>query len=149
MGTPFLIETEVPGGFMAAVVADRYHLKSIHEEIDLFDRKLAHLMNFEKFDSDAERELAARKMAVKRETLVKTALRLAAEGVEFKQNELPRSLRPKDVPAAVAAVPEEPKVESAVGQLSRGARRHSTPYTGTSLDWQASVREYMQKKNKE
>jgi len=45
---------------MAVVIADKYHLKSIHEEIGLFDRKLAHLMNFEKFDSVAERDQAAR-----------------------------------------------------------------------------------------
>lgn len=81
---------------MAAVIADKYHLKSIHEEIALFDRKLAHLRNFEKFETDAERDLAARKMAQKRETLVQTALRLAAEGIEFKPSELPLSMREKE-----------------------------------------------------
>lgn len=137
---------------MAAVVPDKYHLKSIHEEIDLFDRKLAHLTKFEKFDSDEERDLAAHKLTTKRETLVKTARRLAAEGVEFKPNELPRSLRSKDEPEAEAApaieepatveAPEPSAPQRAVGQQS------SSPYTGTSLDWQASVRQYMQKKGK-
>ncbi len=137
---------------MAAVVPDKYHLKSIHEEIDLFDRKLAHLTKFEKFDSDEERDLAAHKLTTKRETLVKTARRLAAEGVEFKPNELPRSLRSKDEPGAEAApaieapatveAPEASAPQRAVGQQS------SSPYTGTSLDWQASVRQYMQKKGK-
>lgn len=136
---------------MAAVVADKYHLKSIHEEIDLFDRKLAHLMNFEKFESDAQRDLAAQKMTAKRETLVKTALRLAAEGVEFKPGDLPRSLRPKDQPATQAQVPVESPVTVEATEnagVNRTARRQSTPYTGTSLDWQASVRQYMQKKGK-
>jgi hypothetical protein len=134
---------------MATVVADKYHLKSIHDEIDLFDRKLAHLEKFEKFESDADRVSAARKLTLKRETLVQTALRLAAEGVEFKPNDLPRSLRPKDAVSAVEATPDEPKAEHAAAQPSRSARRQSSsPYAGTSLDWQASVRQYMQKKGK-
>lgn len=78
---------------MAAVIADKYHLKSIHEDIALFDRKLAHLRKFEKFESEGEREQAARKLTQKRETLVQTALRLAAEGVEFKASDLPASMR--------------------------------------------------------
>jgi hypothetical protein len=137
---------------MAAIVPDKYHLKSIHEEIDLFDRKLAHLNKFEKFDSDAERDLAAQKMTAKRETLVKTARRLAAEGVEFKPSELPRSLRPKDEPAAEVEAPVETTASAEipdVAALNRSERRQSsTPYTGTSLDWQASVRQYMQKKGR-
>jgi hypothetical protein len=155
MRTLFLISTECNGGFMAAIVADKYHLKTIHEEIDLFDRKLAHLEKYEKFDSDEERDQATRKLTLKRETLVQTALRLAAEGVEFKPNDLPRSLRPKDDPAiAVAAAEAAAKVKEdsaapAAPTISRSARRQSSsPYSGTSLDWQASVREYMQKKNK-
>lgn len=137
---------------MAAVVADKYHLKTIHEEIDLFDRKLAHLTNFEKFDSDEARDLATHKMTTKRETLVKTARRLAAEGIEFKPNELPRSLRPRDETGAIIETPVEPKVKAEAPEApapSRSARRQSsTPYAGTSLDWQASVRQYMQKKGK-
>lgn len=137
---------------MAAVIADKYHLKTIHDEIALFDRKLAHLMNFEKFDSDAARDLAAQKMTAKRETLVKTARRLAAEGIEFKPNELPRSLRPRDENGAVIETPVETTVKIEAPEPSapsRSARRQSsTPYAGTSLDWQASVRQYMQKKGK-
>jgi cytochrome c1 len=156
MRTLFLISTECNGGFMAAIVADKYHLKSIHEEIDLFDRKLAHLEKFEKFESDEERDQAARKLTLKRETLVQAALRLAAEGVEFKPNDLPRSLRPKDDPAIAAAAAEasakaieDSAAAAAAPTISRSARRQSSsPYSGTSLDWQASVREYMHKKNK-
>ena len=137
---------------MAAVVADKYHLKTIHEEIGLFDRKLAHIRNFEKFETEAERVEAARKLTVKRETLVKSALRLVAEGVEFKPGDRPRSMRPEGELDAV--VPPPPAVESAeiaeIPQVSRSVRRQSssTPYAGTSLDWQASVRQYMQKKGK-
>ncbi len=137
---------------MAAIVPDKYHLKTIHEEIDLFDRKLAHLSKFEKFDSDAERDLAAHKLTTKRETLVKTARRLAAEGVEFKPSELPRSLRPKDETGAEIVPPVETTASVETVETSAPTRnvaqQSSSPYTGTSLDWQASVRQYMQKKGK-
>lgn len=136
---------------MAAVIPDKYHLKSIHEEIGLFDRKLAHLMKFEKFETEAERDEAARKLKVKRQTLVQTALRLVAEGVEFKRTDLPRSMRPDDEPEIPAPAPviaesvevvEPPVVSRTVNRESSG------PYAGTSLDWQASVRQYMQKKGR-
>jgi len=132
---------------MAVVIPDKYHLKSIHEEIGLFDRKLAHLLKFEKFETEAERELAARKMRTKRETLVQTALRLVAEGVEFKRGDLPRSMRPDDEPEIPAPAKSVEAVEPPVAV--RSVTRESTgPYAGTSLDWQASVRQYMQKKGK-
>lgn len=136
---------------MAAVIASKYNLKSIHEEIGLFDRKLAHLMKFEKFDTTAKRDEAARKLTLKRETLVQTAQRLVAEGVEFKRSDLPRSMRPNDEPDAVEPLPETQEAAKPVEQpaASRSAgRQSSAPYTGTSLDWQASVRQYMLKKGK-
>jgi len=136
---------------MAAVVADKYHLKSIHEEIGLFDRKLAHLMKFEKFDTEVERDQAARKLTLKRDSLVQTAIRLAAEGVEFKRGDLPRSMRPNDESSAVEPVQEiqEPVKSVEPPTASRAEKRlSSVPYTGTSLDWQASVRQYMHKKAK-
>jgi hypothetical protein len=136
---------------MAAVISDKYHLKSIHEEIGLFDRKLAHLMKFEKFETDAERDEAARKMRVKRETLVRTALRLADEGVEFKPGDLPRSMRPEGEPEtaeAAVVVAETVNVVEQPAPVRSAARENSGPYAGTSLDWQASVRQYMLKKGK-
>src|SRR5581483_8262129 len=121
-------------------------------EIALFDRKLAHLTNFEKFNSDEARNLATQKMTAKRETLVKTARRLVAEGVEFKPSELPRSLWPKDEAGAeIAPAAEAPAVTEAPEPAapSRSVTQQSnSPYAGTSLDWQASVRQYMQKKGK-
>ena len=99
---------------MAAALTHKYHLKSVHEEIDLFDRKLAHLMNFEKFESEEERATAVRKLNVKRAALVKSALQLAADGIEYKQNELPRSLRPKDLVPEVAPTPATSVAEAVV-----------------------------------
>lgn len=131
----------------AAIAQNKYHLKSVHDEIDLFDRKLAHLMNFEKFDSDEARDEAVRKMNLKRAALVKSALQLAADGIEYKQNDLPRSLRPKDVAAEAAPAPVA-EAEVVAEPTSPARKQSSGPYTGTSLDWQASVREYLKKKNK-
>jgi hypothetical protein len=136
---------------MANIVENKYYLKTVHEEIDLFDRKLAHLSNFESFDNEADRDAATRKLNLKRDALVLTAKRLADEGIEFNQNDLPRSFRPKDAPvvevAAEAATPKsaEPFVPA---NANRSARRQSSPYAGTSLDWQSSVQHYMQKKAK-
>jgi len=82
-----------------------------------------------------------------------TAKRLAGEGIEFQQNDLPRSFRPKDAP--VAAEVEEVKEAapqnadaSQAGGANRSARRQTSPYAGTSLDWQSSVQHYMQNKAK-
>ena len=129
-------------------VESKYYLKSVHAEIDLFDRRLAHLMKYDVFESDAARAAAARKINLKREPLVQTAKRLAAEGVEFKETELPRSFRPDGAPAPVAEVKEEAETVTASPVENRSARRQGSPYAGTSLDWEKSVQHYMQKKGK-
>jgi len=76
-----------------AKVQGKYYLKSIHEEIDLYDRKLAHIAKYEIFASETERETAIGKMTTKRATLARTAQQLAKDGVEFKPSDLPRSFR--------------------------------------------------------
>ena len=70
---------------------DKYFLKQLHQEIDLYDRKLAHLDNYAEFDSPSERDDAKAKLLTKRAALEKAAKELAAEGVEFNQADLPRS----------------------------------------------------------
>src|ERR1700736_3526912 len=74
-------------------VQEKHSLKSIHQETDPYDPKLAHLNRYDVFASDADRETAARKMNGKRELLVQAARRLASEGIEFKDSDLPRSFR--------------------------------------------------------
>jgi hypothetical protein len=76
-----------------APVQGKYFLRSLHQEIDLYDRKLAYLERYEVFASDADREGAERKLQTKRATLESAARKLAAEGVEFNEGELPRSFR--------------------------------------------------------
>jgi len=78
-----------------AKVQDKYYLKSLHEEIGLYDRKLAHLAKYETFATEADREAAIGKMSTKREALAKTAQKLVQDGIEFHPSELPRSLRPQ------------------------------------------------------
>ena len=72
---------------------DKYFLRSLHQEIDFYDRKLAYLNEYQIFDSQAAREDAERKMLTKRAALAETARELAAAGVEFNPSDLPRSFR--------------------------------------------------------
>jgi hypothetical protein len=137
---------------MAHIVENKYYLKNVHEEIDLFDRKLAHILNFESFDNEAERDAAAHRLTVKRNALVMTARRLADKGIEYNQNELPRSLRPKDAPGVTApqVVEAAPKGEKPFVPVRANRRvcREYSPFAGTSLDWRLSMQHYMQKKAK-
>lgn len=82
---------------------DKYFLRSLHEEIDFYDRKLADLEKYDHFSTPKEREDAKDKLISKRATLEKTARELAASGVEFNEAELPRSFRPVAADASVRA----------------------------------------------
>jgi len=83
----------------AAHPRDKYFLRTVHQEIDLYDRKLAHLTKFEEFADPAERKEAEAKLQQKRTALEKTARELAAAGIEFSEAELPRSFRVQSDPA--------------------------------------------------
>jgi len=72
---------------------DKYFLRSLHQEIDLYDRKLSYLAKYVDFPSTADRDEAEKKMLAKRALLAETAKRLASEGVEFNPLDLPRSFR--------------------------------------------------------
>jgi hypothetical protein len=72
---------------------DKYFLRSLHQEIDLYDRKIAYLEKYVAFATPADRKAAEDKMVEKRASLERTARELAAAGVEFKETELPRSFR--------------------------------------------------------
>jgi hypothetical protein len=89
---------------------DRYFLRDIHQEIDLYDRKLAYLENFVEFASTTDRDEAKSKMLAKRAPLERTALELVASGVEYEEKDLPRSFRTmnlehaRSVPAPIQAI---------------------------------------------
>jgi hypothetical protein len=130
-------------------VESKYHLKTIHADIDLYDRRLAHLLKYEVFATDAARDAAARKINLKRDPLVVTAKRLAAEGVEFKPSELPRSFRPEGEPVpapieAAAAPAPEPTPHNPLE--NRSSRRQGATHTSASVDWEKSIQHYMQNK---
>ncbi len=81
----------------------KYALKDLHEEIDLFDRKIAYCENHEQFDSSQARESALHKLVIKRESLVKAALEMASRGVECDSKYLPRSFKAAAQTAKVAS----------------------------------------------
>ncbi len=73
---------------------DKYYLKSLHQEIDFYDRKLAYLENSAPpAEAEADRDHASNKLVAKRASLAETARQLAADGVEFNAADLPRSFR--------------------------------------------------------
>jgi hypothetical protein len=72
---------------------DKYFLRSLHQEIDLYDRKLAYLEKYGQFDSIADRKDAENKLLSKRASLAETAKQLVSDGVEFNPADLPRSFR--------------------------------------------------------
>lgn len=72
---------------------DKYFLRELHQEIDLYDRKLAYLNKYVDFASPGEREEAEKRLLAKRAPLERTARDLAASGVEFAEKDLPRSFR--------------------------------------------------------
>lgn len=76
---------------------DKYFLKSLHQEIDFYDRKLAYLGQYVQFSSPAEQEKEEGKLLAKRAPLERTARELAASGVEFSEGDLPRSFRSPSV----------------------------------------------------
>ncbi|WP_263367109.1 hypothetical protein [Edaphobacter bradus] len=127
---------------MSTMTPGRYQLKSLHEEIDLFDRKLAHLLKYETFPSDAERDIAAGKMAAKRELLVRKAQQMADDGIEFNQSELPKSLRSEGTTDTQGNPP------SARKSAARSLPAHASPYAGTSLDCGPELEAYKQSKAK-
>ncbi len=77
----------------AAPRRDKYFLRDLHQEIDFYDRKLAYLDKFVEFASPEDREEAENTLRVKRSQLEKAALDLVASGVEYEEDDLPRSLR--------------------------------------------------------
>lgn len=88
---------------MRAVAQDKYALRDLHREIDLLDRKLAHLQKHETFDSAEERTAAVRKLNVRRDQHVVLAQSLIDLGIEYHPSEVPLSIRTPEQAAALEA----------------------------------------------
>lgn len=99
---------------MIVASPERYQLKSLHEDISLMDRKLAHLQNFETFATTTLRDAAIRKMHTRRETLVKKARLLRESGIEFLPSEIPASLQAETAIVARQRAEELPLPASVV-----------------------------------
>ena len=78
---------------MPVIPANKYALKSLHDDIGLMDRKLAHLLKYETFSSEKDRTQAVAKLSLKRGQLVRSAQAMASDGIEFNPSDLPLSLR--------------------------------------------------------
>ena len=140
---------------MATPAHDKYYLKTLHEEIDLFDRKLAHMLKYDTFNSDAERKTSTDKMTAKRNLLARTAKQLVSEGIEFKNSELPRSFRGEETDATApqaaepsAAKVSEPEVVPSPQPLAATGRPSPSPFAGTVLDGKANVDAYKRARTK-
>ncbi len=134
---------------MTAPVHNKYYLRTLHEEIDLFDRKLAHMLKYDTFATEAARKTSTSKMEAKRQLLVKLARQLASEGVEFKPSELPRSLRSTEEAQPTDATPAQPESalaggDDAVAQPAAPpvSRPVPSPFAGTVLDAQGQMEAY-------
>lgn len=154
---------------MRTVVQDKYFLRDLHREIDLYDRKLIHMLKHEVFATDALRDVATRKLATKRESLAATARSLAASGIEFHEHELPRSFRPEGAVelAAVASDTEASPAQAAaavntlhkaeqpsafgeqIARLQREKLREEESPLATALgSWQDDLAAYKKKRQK-
>lgn len=76
---------------------NKYFLRDLHQEIDLYDRKIAYLNSHGEFASPTEREDAQGKLLTKRASLEKAARELAAMGIEYDAKDLPRSFREQNL----------------------------------------------------
>lgn len=144
------------GAVISHTPYEKIHLKSLHQEIDLFDRKLAHLAKYGEFSSEDDRKAATSKLEKKRATLASKARQMAKDGVEFDPSELPRSFRPDDSPAPDPATPAVETESEAGPEAAPTAQvfdavpkhRHESPFAGTSLDGQRMLEEYKRNKSR-
>lgn len=77
---------------MRHVVHDKYFLKDLLRDIDLYDRKLEHLRSHAHFETDAERDRAVRTATTRRDNLSVTARKLMAEGISYDARAVPASM---------------------------------------------------------
>jgi hypothetical protein len=129
---------------MPTLPSGKYQLRTLHEEIALFDRKLAHAQSVENFSSEEDRSTAVSKLTSKRSLLVRKSQQMIDEGIEYNELERPKSLRPESateavVPAAVVVEQQGEPVFAATPEPM------PSPYAGTSLDYQANLLEYKKK----
>lgn len=125
---------------------DKYYLRSIHEEIGLYDRKLAHLLKYDQFATDKDREVAAQKLTSKRNLLVRDANHLIESGIEYKTSDVPRSLLTPDQIAAEAAVSAAEQPVAAAAAPEAQAHTGDSPVREVTPSFQKEIQEYLAKR---
>lgn len=118
-------------------------LRSLHQEIDLLDRKLAHMARYDLSPAGPARDAVEHKLVQQREKIEKKARQMMVDGVSYIDSDLPRSFRPA-TPATVLAgqsVTEKTLMSGLAAKVpglnSRQERRHPLAFAGTSLDGDA------------
>jgi hypothetical protein len=132
---------------MSTLPSGKYQLKSLHEEIALFDRKLAHTHKYEAFPTEDGRTAALDKLSAKRNLLIRKAQQMIDEGIEFSDLERPESLRTKKDSASVEA-PVVAQIDATTQEIALAPAVQPSPYAGTSLDYQAEIESYKTNKAK-
>ena len=134
---------------MATLVFSKYSLRTLHEEIGLLDRKLAHLLKFEEFPTDSARQQAAARIEHKRELLVRSAQSMVEDGVDFQASEVPPSMRAADAVTSEATPQEAPAaIVEPLKPMARKRVKPPSPFTGTVLDGGHALELYRQEKEK-
>jgi citrate synthase len=154
--------------------SNKYFIKSLEEDISLFDRKLAHLLKFESFPSDSERQVAASKLSAKRERLIRTIRDLTegtptAEAAPAPAKKTKAAAKPRTstrsraaaksaAPAEVIAVAEQPVPTADVLAADLPTQiidtegptlpKLASPYVGTSMDSEQELKNYLQNRAK-
>ena len=131
----------------ATLPRDKYFLRSIQEDIALYDRKLAHLIKYESFASEKERNTAAAKIAVKRGQLIRHAQQLAEEGIEYEPSKIAQPLRSPEELAAEARTETADKQPSVRPVNFRGWSSGSS-HEGGVLNFRNEIGEYLAKRRK-
>ena len=118
----------------------KYQLRSLHEEIALFDRKLSHLQNHETFSTQSERETAIEKLTAKRSLLVRKAQQMIDSGVEVTYT--PRPNVPNSI-EHIASMKQQADVQPEASSSKEMAPTETfSPFAGTSLDFRLEVEAY-------
>lgn len=128
---------------MPTLPSGKYQLRSLHEEIALFDRKLAHAQSFETFSDEDQRNTAVAKLTSKRSLLVRKAQQMIDEGIEYNRTDLPKSLRPESEAVAVEQAAPVAVVEVSTEDLPAVASEEiHSPFAGTSMDYRTDLDAY-------
>lgn len=143
---------------MSTTAPSKYYIKSLEDEIGLFDRKLAHLLKFESFATEKERNAAAGRLTTKRERLIETIRELtegkAPEAESAAPKKAPKkrttktSPRSKTAATVEAETPVAPIDPVAVATEAEPAPRPASPYAGTSLDYEQELQSYLDNRKK-